>query len=117
MEAAANRRPASQAIDLSPLKTLLARIQDQYHPQEVWLFGSRARGDARPTSDWDLLVVVSDDAKDDDLEPLTAWRLQKGAGVYADVIPYRASDFRADRDTVNTLAYSVGVEGVLIYEQ
>lgn len=116
MGSTANDRQATQSIDLSPLKTLLARIEDKYHPQEVWLFGSRARGDARPTSDWDLLVVVSDDAKDDELEPLSAWRLQKGAGVYADVIPYRASEFRADRDTVNTLAYSVGVEGVLIYE-
>lgn len=116
MGSAANHRQATPPIDLSPLKTLLARIADQYHPLEVWLFGSRARGDARPTSDWDLLVVVSDDASDDDLEPLTAWRLQKGAGVYADVIPYRASEFHADRDTVNTLAYSVGVEGVLIYE-
>ena len=25
---------------------------------EVWLFGSRARGDARPDSDWDFLVLT-----------------------------------------------------------
>jgi predicted nucleotidyltransferase len=81
-------------IDLSPLKTLLARIKERYQPAEVWLFGSRARGEAGPTSDWDLLVVVADDAQDADLDPLTAWQVQKGTGVYADVIPYRASDFR-----------------------
>ena len=25
---------------------------------EVWLFGSRARGDTRPDSDWDFLVLT-----------------------------------------------------------
>lgn len=28
------------------------------HLRELWLFGSRARGDARSTSDYDMLVVV-----------------------------------------------------------
>lgn len=27
--------------------------------REVWLFGSRARGDSHPASDWDLLVVLT----------------------------------------------------------
>jgi predicted nucleotidyltransferase len=26
---------------------------------EVWLFGSRARGDSRPDSDWDFLVLTN----------------------------------------------------------
>jgi predicted nucleotidyltransferase len=81
------------------------------------LFGSRARGDAGPTSDWDLLVVVPDDTKESDLDPLIAWRLQKGSGVYADVIPCRVAEFRDDVDTVNTLSYAVVTEGVLIYER
>jgi len=81
------------------------------------LFGSRARGDTRPTSDWDLVVVVSDGTDERALDPRIAWRLQRGSGVYADVIPCRASEFRADRTTVNTLAYIIAKEGVLIYER
>lgn len=27
----------------------------------LWLYGSRARGDAKPTSDWDLLVILDKD--------------------------------------------------------
>ena len=27
----------------------------------VWLYGSRARGEARPDSDWDLLILVNKD--------------------------------------------------------
>lgn len=104
-------------IDLSPISTLLSRIREQYHPEQVWLFGSRARGDARAASDWDLLVVLSDDSDDSELDPVTAWRVQRGSGVYADVIPCRASEFREDLCTVNTVFYSVGKEGVLIYER
>lgn len=29
---------------------------------EVWLYGSRARGDFKRDSDWDLLVIVNDEA-------------------------------------------------------
>jgi predicted nucleotidyltransferase len=101
--------------DLRPLDVLLSRIQEKYHPVEVWLFGSRARGDAGPWSDWDLFVVVPDETDDVDLDLRVAWRLQRGSGVHADVIPCRATDFRSARDTVNTLAYVIAHEGVLVH--
>jgi uncharacterized protein len=117
--------PTSQAtsslsaprVELGPIGTLLARIEEKYRPEQVWLFGSRARGDARATSDWDLLVVVPDDTEEGDLDPRVAWRLGRASGVYADVIPCRASEFREDRETVNTLSYAAASEGVLIYER
>jgi uncharacterized protein len=102
-------------IDLGPLQTLLARVQETFHPLQVWLFGSRARGDARPGSDWDLLVVVPDSTKEDDLNPAVSWRLQKDSGVFADILPYRMSEFREDIGSINTVLYYVEREGVLIY--
>ena len=108
------RDAREQPIDLRPLEVLLARIQEKYHPEQVWLFGSRARGDARPTSDWDLFIVVPDDTNERELDPMTAWRFQRGSGVPADVIPCCASDFRDASDTVNTLSYVVASEGVLL---
>jgi uncharacterized protein len=112
--AAATRSPP---IDLAPLRTLLDRIEEKYRPLQIWLFGSRARGDARPWSDWDLFVVVPDDTDEGLLDPRVAWRLQRGSGVYADVIPCWAREFQEDRDTVNTLSYEVAREGVLIHER
>jgi len=39
------------------------RSVHEIDPQaEVWLFGSRARGDARPDSDWDFLVLTNQHA-------------------------------------------------------
>lgn len=40
-----------------PLKVFLKRVQEKYHPQQVILFGSFARGEARRGSDVDILVV------------------------------------------------------------
>jgi predicted nucleotidyltransferase len=100
--------------DLRPLETLLSRIEQKYHPTQIWLFGSRARGETGPWSDWDLFVVVPDETDDVDLDLRVAWRLQRGSGVHADVVPCRVTDFRNARDTVNTLSYVVAHEGVII---
>jgi predicted nucleotidyltransferase len=44
--------------DAEILADAVRRIDAFCHPREVWLFGSRARGDAREDSDFDLAVVV-----------------------------------------------------------
>lgn len=41
---------------LPALQSLVEVIAGQPHVRRVWLFGSRARGDARPRSDIDLAV-------------------------------------------------------------
>lgn len=106
-----------RGIDLGPLRELLARIEAKFRLVQVWLFGSRARDEARPGSDWDLFVVVPDDTNERDLDPRVAWRLQRGSGVYADVVVCRASEFREARGTVNTLAHEVATRGVLLHER
>jgi predicted nucleotidyltransferase len=47
---------------MSPLnddvvRDIVRRIVDTAHPEKVILFGSQARGDARPGSDFDVLVI------------------------------------------------------------
>lgn len=105
-------------LELSALRPLLARIIEQWNPLQIWLFGSRARGDASPTSDWDLFVVAPDDVPDRELDdPLIGWRLRRKSGVRADVITCRGRDFVEDRSTPNTMAFEVATDGVLIYER
>ena len=49
------------AISPDPqLRQMAAEICEEIPGAEVRLFGSRARGDARPDSDVDLLITVSD---------------------------------------------------------
>lgn len=39
------------------LRVFLERLRAEVHPDLVLLFGSRARGDYRPNSDYDLIIV------------------------------------------------------------
>jgi predicted nucleotidyltransferase len=48
-------------VDEPLLRTITAEIQATIPGAEVRLFGSRARGTARPDSDLDLLVTVPDE--------------------------------------------------------
>jgi predicted nucleotidyltransferase len=42
------------------LDTMIHRLVDAFGPARIYLFGSRSRGDDRPDSDYDLLVVVDE---------------------------------------------------------
>ncbi len=57
----------------SVLAEIVRRLVDAYQPRRVYLFGSKARGDEGPDSDYDLLIVVADDAPAD-RRRRTGWR-------------------------------------------
>jgi len=46
-------------IDLAPAWPLLDRVLREWHPEQIQLFGSRARGDANPDSDCEACVAAS----------------------------------------------------------
>lgn len=103
-------------LDLAPIQPLLDAIQAAWDPAQIWLFGSRARGTATPQSDWDLLVVVSDElAPSLEADPLLVWRVQRQVRVRADLIPCGQSDFVIASEIPNLLAYEAKHHGVLIY--
>jgi uncharacterized protein len=112
---AVDRRGAP--IDLAPVWALIRRIVTDWKPDQIWLFGSRARGTAYDRSDWDLLVLVADDAPDAVFDPLASYRLRKSSGVVADIVPQHTREFREDRTVPNTLAFEVARDGVIVYER
>ena len=46
----------NKTFDLEELKQIVAPIADKYGLEAVYLFGSQARGDAKPNSDYDFFV-------------------------------------------------------------
>jgi predicted nucleotidyltransferase len=108
-------RARRSGLDLNPARKLLEGIIARWNPLQIWLFGSRARREETPDSDWDFLVVVPDEVREAELDPKVSWQLRVRGGVPADVIPCRASDFGSARETVNTLSYEATHHGVLAY--
>src|SRR5262245_14702508 len=81
-----------QDVDVRPIGQLLDRIIHEFRPFEIRLFGSRARGEAEATSDWDLFVVVPDDLEAvDDL--FAGYRLRRETRTRADVVLCPLNEF------------------------
>jgi len=93
---------------------VLGQITDVMQPEEIWLFGSRARGTAGPESDWDLLVVIPDTASTP-LDNATWNALREVRRHQVDLVPMRRTDFEADRQEFGTLAHSATTSGRRIY--
>jgi predicted nucleotidyltransferase len=53
-----NFKPPS--ADDPVLSEIVRRLSEVYHPLRIYLFGSAARGDAGPDSDYDLMVILPD---------------------------------------------------------
>jgi predicted nucleotidyltransferase len=104
-------------VDTAPIRSLIEGILQRWSPRQIWLFGSRMRGDATEDSDWDLLVVVDDATPEQELDSRVGWSLRRKAKVRADIIPCRLGEFLEDQETPNTLAYEVVHRGGLLYER
>jgi len=99
-------------LDASLPGGVLETIVRVARPEEIWLFGSRARGTARSASDWDLLVVLPDDALDDD----GMWaRLRDVRRSNVDLSFIGRDAFEVDRSVFGTLSHIVVADGRLIY--
>ena len=97
---------------------VMDRILEVLHPEEVWLFGSRARETHSPDSDWDLMAVLPDSASDDRLDLAALWpRLRDLRRLRVDVFPIRRRDFDQDRRIFGELAEAVAREGRRIHGQ
>ena len=94
---------------------LLDRVVRHFDPDLVILFGSRARGDAHPDSDWDLLVVVPDDTPPERRTLAAACAAVAGWGGAADVIPCRRSAFERRRRVIGALPQIAAGEGVVVH--
>ena len=95
---------------------VIDRIVEVLDPDEVWLFGSRARETHGPDSDWDLMAVMPDSAPDSKLDIASIWSaLRELRRLRVEVIPIRRRDFEADRDIPGELAEAVAREGRCVH--
>jgi uncharacterized protein len=97
------------------LAEVVRRLVEAYRPERIYLFGSVARGEAGPDSDYDVLVIVPDDASPERLRSRLGYRALRGTGTAADVLVWPRSSFARRAQVVGSLPATVSREGVLLY--
>ena len=93
------------------LAEVVRRLVSAYRPVRIYLFGSVARGDAGQDSDYDLLVVVPDDAPPEHRRSRLAYEVLRGTGTAADVLVCTHSYFEQRRSLKASLPGTVLREG------
>ena len=83
--------------------------------EKVILFGSQARGDARPDSDWDLLVLLNKEKitfKDENKYAYPFAEIGWNHDTYISVKMYTNKEWQ--KSSVTTFYYNINNDGILI---
>ena len=102
------------------VREITRTIVDTVHPLKIILFGSYARGDDRPNSDLDFLIVEE--------EPFGPGRsrIKRIGNIYrrlppyltsVDILLYSKNEFDKWKDGINHVIARAHREGRILYEQ
>jgi len=100
------------------LHQIVETIVREVAPEAIILFGSRARGDARPDSDVDLLVVESEPFSSQRSRRKEAARLYmalRGLAVSKDILLYSRDEFDHWKNSLNHVAGKAHREGRVLH--
>ena len=102
------------------LGEMVQAIVAEVDPEQVILFGSRARGDERESSDIDLIVVEAEPfgpERSRHKELVRLYHALAGFLVPADVLVYSHEDIDYWRDSLNHVLARALREGKVLYER
>jgi len=97
------------------LQEIVDRLVLAYDPERIYLFGSAARGETGPDSDFDLLIIVPDDAPPQRRRSRLAYEVLRGTGIAVDVLVFARSYFEDRRHVRASLSATIEREGKLLH--
>lgn len=104
--------------EIETAKKLILEETEKFglHVLNIILFGSRARGDFKEDSDWDLLIIVKDEFTREEKKRLISniyKQLARLENSY-EIIIKTERDFERMKKVVGSLSYDADIEGVVI---
>lgn len=108
--------PAEETDRTATIHEAVRRLVEYFHPEQIYLFGSTARGEDRRDSDLDFLVVLPDTAPSHLLASGKEYELFSGLRLAVDVVAWPRSRFEARKDWLMSLPAIVLREGRLVYD-
>ena len=112
-----NSRDGGSAAVADPLLAeAVRRLVDAFQPEQIYLFGSRARGDSREDSDYDFMVIVSDSDLPPHLRAQHAHLALRDVRVATDLLVWTRPEFDRFFPVPGSLAATILREGRLLYD-
>jgi predicted nucleotidyltransferase len=100
------------------LREMVRAIVREVDPEEIWLFGSRARGEVRPDSDVDLLVVEREPFGPQRERMAEMARIRRALSAFRvpkDILVFGADEVAYWRDSLNHIIPRCRREGRVLY--
>lgn len=108
--------PAMDLIERDPiLREMVRRLVAALNPERIYLFGSQARGDAGPDSDYDLLVLVERPVQPRYRLAQAGFRALQGVPAAVDVVVWDRETFDARLHLKASFPATVVREGTLLH--
>ena len=102
------------------LNDMVRAIVAEVDPEQIILFGSRARGDAREDSDVDLLVIESapfGKGRSRRREVARLYQVLSEFDISTDILVYSRDEVEHWRDSLNNIVARALREGRVLYER
>lgn len=102
------------AIEKTILNNFKALLMERVTLHKLILFGSRARGDAGPYSDMDVVVILDDASGERDFDYVSdcAWEAGFERGIVIVPVVFTREEWENSPERYSLLAQAVETEGV-----
>jgi predicted nucleotidyltransferase len=109
-------RSAAATLAEPLLDEVVGRLVEALGPEQVYLFGSRARGDNQPDSDYDFMVIVPQSDLPPHRRAQLAHRALHGVRIAKDILVWTRAEFDRYVPVTASLPATVVREGQLLYD-
>ena len=103
------------SVDSALLDEIVRRLVNEFQPRSIYLFGSRARGDAREDSDYDVIVLLDQPEAGSHTDQVRAVSALWGVRWPVHAIVMEAKHFEWLSGAAASLPATVKREGRLVY--